>query len=270
MDLTPYRKRTGDKLRIVVTGKGGVGKTTLTALLAHCFAGEGLSVLAIDGDPQQNLAATLGIPLPVTKRIIPLSERKEYIAEKIGTVPGKGGFMVLNPGVTDVIGRYGVEAGERIRLLVLGGVRNAGTGCLCPEYTLLSALLRNAADMPEDIVLLDTPAGLEHFGRSIAEGFNVALVVSDSSYNAMAVARDLARLAKQCGISRVMLVMNRSGPAERKKITVGTGDEPFPEIFHIPGDPSVLVHEPSVVPVMKEGSPVVRAAKGLMAGILKE
>jgi CO dehydrogenase maturation factor len=259
----------GKKLRIVVTGKGGVGKTTLTALLAHCFAGEGMSVLAIDGDPQQNLAATLGVCLSETNSIIPISERKEYIAEKIGTGAGRGGFFVLNPETADVVDRFSKKVGERIRLLVLGGIRNAGSGCLCPEYTLLSALLRNAVYLPGDVVILDTPAGLEHFGRSIAQGFNAALIVSDSSYNAMTVAKELSRLANQCGIPEIILVLNKSGPMAGISYVRNQGDTHFTKILRIPDDPLIMKHEPSVIPLIKAGSPVVQAVRQMMQAMMK-
>ncbi len=254
-------------MRIVVCGKGGVGKTTLTALLAHCFAREGKQVLVVDGDPQQNLGVTLGLPPSQARGLISLSERKEYIAEKIGAGPGQGGFMVLNPDTADVVSRYGVRVGERIRLLVLGGVRNAGSGCLCPEYTLLSAVLRNAACLPEEVVLLDTPAGLEHFGRSIAEGFNIALIVTDSSYNAVTVANDLARLADQCGIKEKILVMNMDGSGTGKNRVRDPGSVYFKQIWGIPVDPSIREQEPSVLPALENDSPAVRAIRGLMLAI---
>lgn len=254
-------------MRIVVTGKGGVGKTTLTALLAHCFAKEGKQVLAVDGDPQQNLGVTLGLPPYQAKHIISLSERKEYIAEKIGTGPGQGGFMVLNPETADVVNRYSVKVGEGIRLLVLGGVRNAGSGCLCPEYTLLSAVLRGAAYLPEEVVLLDTPAGLEHFGRSIAQGFNIALIVTDSSYNAMTVANDLARLADQCGIKEKILVINMSGSGTRKNHVKDLESVYFKQIWSVPADHSIQEQEPSVLPALHNDSPAIKAVRGLMLAL---
>ncbi len=255
------------KTRIVITGKGGVGKTTLAALLAHTFARKGKSVLAVDGDPQQNLGATLGLPPELADAIIPLSEEKDYIEEKIGGGPGRGGFMVLNPGTTDVVDRFGVRAGNGIRLMVMGGVREAGSGCLCPEYTLLAAVFRNAASLPDDVVILDTPAGLEHFGRAVAQGFSLALIVADPSYNALSVARTLSRLAGQCGIKKSILIVNRAdGSTDEKKIRE-MAEGLFSGIVFIATDPCIPRHEPSVLPVIEQGCPVMETVERI-AGIV--
>ncbi len=253
-----------DRIRIVITGKGGVGKTTLTALLARGFADQGRRVLVVDADPQQNLAATLGLSPDTT--ITPLADRKEYIEEKIGG--GRSGLMVLNPDTADVVDRFGIPAGENIRLLVMGGVKNAGSGCLCPEYTLLSAVLRNAGALPDDVVLLDTPAGLEHFGRAVAQGFSLSLIVSDSSYNALSVAKELRRLARECGIRETVLVVNRvEKGTDRQKLREKIGGD-FPAVRLIPADPCIPRHEPSVLPVIDEGCPVVEAVQDLVREIL--
>jgi CO dehydrogenase maturation factor len=120
----------GGGLRVVVTGKGGVGKTTLTALLAHAFSREGFRVLAVDGDPQQNLASTIGIPPHEAVHIVPVTRSIDYLREKTGAGPGMspGGLLTLNPDVSDVIDRFSVRVAENLRLLVLGGVRQAGSG----------------------------------------------------------------------------------------------------------------------------------------------
>lgn len=249
----------GEKVRVVVTGKGGVGKTTLTALLAHSFAREGRTVLAVDGDPQQNLAYTLGLSINEIKSIVSLSERKEYIAEKIGAVPGRGGFIVLNPDTADVVDRFNYPAGKGIRLLVMGGVKNAGFGCLCPEFTLLSAVLRNAQCLPGDIVLLDTPAGLEHFGRAVAQGFSTALVVTDTSFNGMVVARELCRLAHECGIPQIVLVTNKVSATGRDVLKNDFSPGYLSGKIEVPEDPCIRIHERSVVSVLDGECPAARA-----------
>jgi len=257
-----------DRVRVVVTGKGGVGKTVLTALLACSFARQGLSVIAVDGDPQQNLAAALGVPAGREGAIVPLSRQKDYIAEKTGAVPGRGGFLVLNPDTTDILDRFSFPAGEGIRLIVLGGVENAGSGCLCPEYTLLSAILGNAGCLPGDVVILDTPAGLEHFGRAVARGFSLALVVTDSSYSGMAVAARLTSLARECGIRKILLVRNMAGGKDGGRSPGEFFSGRVPRTFSIPADPVIREHDPSVVPAVERNSPAAVASSALARAIL--
>jgi CO dehydrogenase maturation factor len=250
-----------------MAGKGGVGKTTLTALLAHHFSREGLQVLAVDGDPQQNLAVTLGIPPAKAAQVVPVSKSAEYLREKTGAGPdiSPGGLLTLNPDVSDVIDRFSVTVADNLRLLVMGGIRIAGAGCLCPEYTLLAAILRHMPLLPAQVVLLDTPAGMEHFGRAVADGFDTALVVSDPSYNALSVARESALLARQIGIKIRILVVNRSGaPDDVGKVREICGEEGlFFKVVYLPADPEVVHTEPVVTPLLAGQSPFMNAVIGL-------
>jgi CO dehydrogenase maturation factor len=262
----------GTGIRIVITGKGGVGKTTITALLSHLFAKEGKRVIAIDGDPQQNLAVTLGIPPDDADRIVPVSQSTEYLREKTGAGPGisPGGLITLNPDVSDVIDRFSVPLGTNLRLLVMGGVRQAGCGCLCPEYTLLAAILRHMRLLPEEVVLLDTPAGMEHFGRAVADGFSCALVVADQSYNAFSVAKKSAKLARQLGIEHIILVVNRVGDqAEVEKIREKMGGlTGFSRVIFLPFDPEIVNLEPAVTGMLSGRSVFlheIQALTGIIA-----
>lgn len=235
-------------IRIVVTGKGGVGKTTLTALLAHQFSREGKRVLAVDGDPQQNLAVTLGVPHHDAGQIVPVTESAAYLREKIGAGSdvSPGGLLTLNPDVSDVIDRFSVPVAQNLRLLVMGGVKQAGGGCLCPEYTLLAAIFRHLRLSSDEVVLLDTPAGPEHFGRAVADGFSCAVVVADPSYNALSVAQDSAALAKQLGIGKILLAVNRvQGENDIRKVGNRLQDPgEFPQVKMIPFDPDIFLTEP--------------------------
>lgn len=260
-----------DGIRILITGKGGVGKTTITALLAHLFAQEGFRVLAIDGDPQQNLAVTLGVPPEKAVQIIPVSKSAEYLREKIGAGPdiSPGGLLTLNPDVSDVVDRFSIPVADNLRLLVMGGVKQAGSGCLCAEYTLLTAILRHMRLLNDEVILLDTPAGLEHFGRAVADGFTCAVVVADPSYNALSVARESASLARQLGIGHIILVVNRVGKLEdrnKARERAGRLDE-FSRVMLLSFDSGVIAAEPEVSPLLSTESDFMRAIKALVVTI---
>ncbi|MDO9549994.1 MAG: AAA family ATPase [Methanoregula sp.] len=256
-----------------MAGKGGVGKTTITAILAHLFSRRGLQVLAVDGDPQQNLAVTLGIPKDKAGMIIPVSKSVDYLREKTGAGQdiSPGGLLTLNPDVSDVIDRFSIPVADNLRLLVMGGVRMAGAGCLCPEYTLLAAILRHMPLLTDQVVLLDTPAGMEHFGRAVADGFDTVLVVSDSSYNALSVARESALLARQIGIKNRILVVNRSGvPDDIRKVHEICGEKGlFLKVVYLPVDPDVVHAEPVVTPLLAVQSPFMNAVRGLVDLVVK-
>jgi CO dehydrogenase maturation factor len=251
----------------VITGKGGVGKTTLTAILAHLFAQQGFRVLAVDGDPQQNLAVTMGIPTESAAKIVPVSQSIEYLQEKTGAGPGisPGGLLTLNPDVSDVIDRFSIPVAKNLRLLVMGGVSQAGGGCLCPEYTLLAAIFRHMRLLPDEVILLDTPAGMEHFGRAVADGFSCALVVADPSYNALSVAKECSVLARQLGIDDNILVVNRVGsPAEADKIhRTMEGASGFFRTIELPFDPEFVLAEPAVSHLLSGDSEFIRTVRVL-------
>jgi CO dehydrogenase maturation factor len=268
----PAGTRPGERgIRVVITGKGGMGKTTLAALLAHLFAQEGKRVLAIDADPQQNLAATLGIPAADAEKIVPVSECTTYLREKTGAGAemSPGGLLTLNPDVSDVVDRFSVPAGKNVRLLVMGSVKEAGGGCLCPEYTLLAAILRHMRLLEDDVVILDTAAGLEHFGRAVAEGFTCAVVVTDHTYNAVSVARKSAALAHQLGIENVILVINRSKDKTDIRNICGSdgGVAEFSQTIGLPEDPMVARIEPSVTHLVDSDSSFVYNVKTLVAAV---
>ena len=250
---TPVPGDRDGSIRLVVTGKGGVGKTTLSAVLARLLARGGRRVLAVDADAQLNLAAALGIPRDEAEHLVPLSQHLDYIEEKTGARPGDGyGPLVrLNPDVDDVVDRFGRRAPDRVRFLAMGTLSGAGGGCLCPENTLLAETVRAVGLREGEAIILDTQAGVEHFGRAIARGFGHALVITDPTYSGIGVAAAAARLARDLGIPRVHLVINRlrdvdDGARVRADVEARADGVVFDTWTGLPYDEAVLAAEPSV------------------------
>jgi len=194
-------------MKLAITGKGGVGKTTLAAGLALAFAKEGKRVITIDADPDSNLAATLGFPDP--EKIVPLVEMKELIAERTGVEPGTmGGYFKLNPRVDDIPDKFSREH-MGIKLLLMGRVKKGGSGCFCPENAFLKAILSHLFFSREDIVILDMEAGIEHLGRGTAEGVDSLLIVVEPSLRSVETALRIESLANDLNIKEVFLVGNK-------------------------------------------------------------
>ncbi|MDI7277416.1 MAG: AAA family ATPase [Anaerolineae bacterium] len=201
-------------MKLAITGKGGVGKTTLAALLAHLYAAEGRTVLAIDADPDANLGAALGFAPAELTSIQPIAEMKELIAERTGAQPGQfGGMFTLNPRVEDIPERYAAARGG-VRLLVLGTIKQGGGGCFCPESTLLRNLVRHLLVGREEVVILDMEAGLEHLGRSTAAAVDAFVVVVEPGRRSIQTAQAVQQLARDIGITRVLAVGNKVRGAE--------------------------------------------------------
>jgi CO dehydrogenase maturation factor len=211
-------------LKIAIGGKGGVGKTTITSLLARCLAAdENNKVIAIDADPVANLAAGLGIPedTPIT----PISELTELIAERTGATPGTmGGFFTLNPKVDDIPDRFSLER-DGVKLLVMGTVQSGGSGCICPESTILKALMNHLVLVRDDIVIMDMEAGVEHLGRATSASVDALIVVVNPGARSRAAAAKIRKLGQDIGIKNILILGNRvNGPEDEKLIRESLSD----------------------------------------------
>lgn len=260
-------------VRVVITGKGGVGKTSLTALMARLWARRGHRVLALDADPQMNLPYALGLAPAEAGQIVPLSQNADYVEEKTGARPGAGWglFLRLNPDVDDVVDRFGVHGPDGVRLVVMGTVAQPAVGCLCPENSLLSGVVRSMGLREGEAILLDTQAGVEHFGRALARGFRHAVVVADPTFNGAQVALQAARLARDMGIEAIHLVVNRVRDDAELARTLGTleagGGFPFTSTHRLPYSPELVAADPEVGPVL-DGAPLAAATHGLIEALL--
>ncbi|MBI4180478.1 MAG: AAA family ATPase, partial [Chloroflexi bacterium] len=194
-------------MKIAISGKGGVGKTLLSALLTRIFAESGYAVLAIDADPDANLAATLGFPHP--EEITPISEMKELVEERTGAKPGEiAPFYKLNPKVDDIPEKYSVKH-NGIRLMVMGRIKRGGTGCYCAEGSLLQALLAHLLLARNEVVILDMEAGIEHLGRATAKAVDKLIVVVEPGRRSLETAYRIGELAEDIGLPNIAVVGNK-------------------------------------------------------------
>ena len=194
-------------MKIAISGKGGVGKTTFAALLIRTLDQAGKHVLAIDADPDANLAAAVGVS--GAGDIVPISEMEDLIYERTEAKPGTiGGYFKLNPKVDDLPDTLSVKL-NNIKLMRLGGVKKGGAGCICPESTLLKALVTHIVLARDEVVIMDMEAGIEHLGRGTAKAVNKLLVVVEPGRRSIDTAGNIRKLASEIGLSNIHLIGNK-------------------------------------------------------------
>ena len=194
-------------MKIAVTGKGGVGKTTLSSTLARLYAAEGRTVLAADVDPDANLGLALGLTPEEVNKIVPVAKMKELAKERTAANQSNT-FYKLNPQVSDLPDKLSKDI-NGVKLLVMGTIDTGGTGCVCPEHVMLKSILSSLVFRKDDVVVMDMEAGLEHLGRGTASMMDQFIVVIEPGARSVQTYRNVKRLANDLGIKRVRVVANK-------------------------------------------------------------
>jgi CO dehydrogenase maturation factor len=196
-------------MKIAITGKGGVGKTTLSALLCYIYASEGKKVIAVDADPDANLASALGIPAEDIEKLRPIAELTDLIEERTGAKPGtSGGIFKINPRVDDIPEGFGHKF-DNTTLLIMGKSKSAASGCYCPEHALLRRLLKHLIIDRDEVVIVDMEAGIEHLTRGTTEGVDAFIVVVEPGQRSIQTAVTVKGLAEGLGVKKVYVVGNK-------------------------------------------------------------
>ena len=194
-------------MKVAITGKGGVGKTTLSSTLARLYADEGRTVLAADVDPDANLGLALGLTQEEVDEIIPISKMRDLAKERTGASDDNR-FYKLNPYVADIPEKF-AKTINGVKLLVMGTVDVGGTGCVCPEHVMLKSILSALTYRKNDVVVMDMEAGLEHLGRGTAANLDQFIVVIEPGSRSVQTYRNVKRLANDLGVKRVRVVANK-------------------------------------------------------------
>lgn len=196
-------------MKIAVTGKGGVGKTTFAATLARLYAAEGRKVLAADADPDANLGAALGFSEQELADVTPISKMRRLIAERTGAgAETFGKFFRINPKVDDIPDLLAREK-NGVKLLVLGTVETGGSGCVCPEHVVLKRVISHLIVQREDVVIMDMEAGLEHLGRGTTDMMDQFIVVVEPGERSVQTYQRIVKLAGDLGVHTVRVVANK-------------------------------------------------------------
>ncbi|RDY24140.1 carbon monoxide dehydrogenase [Romboutsia maritimum] len=196
-------------MKIAITGKGGVGKTTFSSMLSRMFAEDGYRVVAVDADPDANLGLALGFPKDIYESIVPISEMKKLVSDRTAADAGSFGKMFkINPKVDDIPEKYCKEH-NGVRLLTLGTVDSGGSGCVCPEHVLLKRLCSHLILQNKDVVVMDMEAGIEHLGRGTAQGVDAFIVVVEPGERSLQTYRKVKKLGNDIGVKKVFVVGNK-------------------------------------------------------------
>ena len=247
-------------MKIAISGKGGVGKTVLAAFLCKTLSEHGYSVIAIDADPDSNLAATIGFPHP--EEIVPISEMSDLIKERTGARPGESASLFkLSPKVDDIPEKYAAEY-NGIKLMVMGRIKRGGTGCYCPEGSLLQALLAHLLIARDEAVILDMEAGVEHLGRGTARAVDKLIVVVEPGRRSLETALRIGKLARDIGLENIAMVGSKIRDKSQEKLLMSSLPG-FEFIGFIPYDKALVDADLAELPVLESGPRIAGAVEDI-------
>ncbi|MEE9400137.1 MAG: carbon monoxide dehydrogenase accessory protein CooC [Dehalococcoidales bacterium] len=252
-------------MKIAVSGKGGVGKTLLASLLSKVFAESGYSVIAIDADPDANLAATLGFPHP--EKILPISEMKDLVAERTGARPGKTEvYFKLNPKVDDLPEKYWQEL-NGVKLMVMGRAKRGGSGCYCSENVLLKALISHLLLIRDEVIIMDMEAGIEHLGRATASAVDKLIMVVEPGRRSIETAHTIKGLAQDIGLQNIGVVGNKIRSQSDREFLISSLPA-FDFLGFIPFDQAIVDADLANLPLLDASSQVTNEVKNIYRQLL--
>ena len=261
-------------MKIAIAGKGGVGKTFVSATLSRLLSRDGYNVLAVDADPNLNLAMSLGVKPDVAEKITPLSENEQLVRERTGLSPDEslGPVFNMTPRVDDIVDKFGVRAPDNVKLLIMGTVKGGGTGCMCGANALLRVLIQHILIQRGEVLVMDMVAGLEHLGRGTARRMDAMLVVLEPRMKSIDTVKRIQKMASEIEVEELLAVGNKvTRQAEKNFLRENMESLGIPILTYIPYDDNVADADMRGIPVLdyNANAPAVRAVKDLELFLLE-
>jgi CO dehydrogenase maturation factor len=238
-------------VRLAIAGKGGAGKTTISATLARQAARAGRPVVAVDADSNPNLGVALGVHGvdPSTTPPLPTS-----------LVSRRFDGPALTSPIQEVVEAYGLDAPDGVRLVHLGMPTHAEEGCLCSAHATVGALLGDLGTWQEAVTLVDLEASPEHLSRGTARHVDTLLLVAEPYFRALETVRRMAELAAEMPIPRVVVVANKiRSTADAEAVEAFCAQHGLEAVGAIPWSAAVLDADAARVPLSEQDGDVVRA-----------
>ncbi|MBU2600207.1 AAA family ATPase [bacterium] len=243
-------------MKIAITGKGGVGKSTFAGLLCRMFAAQEDRVLAIDADPDSNLASALGCPTEISSKIKPISQLKNLIKERMEINIEKS-FFKLNPKVDDLLEKYSYQCFENLRLVVMGEVKKGGSGCYCPENNFLKNFFSHLLIEQKNHIIMDMEAGIEHLSRGTAYFVDAIIIVVEPGKHSLQTAKSIIGLSKDLGINKIFIVGNKILNDTQKKMIYSNFIN-YPVILGLMSyDQDIILYEENEKSLFESNLPIV-------------
>lgn len=211
-------------MKICICGKGGSGKSTIVSLLAYSFIRQGKKVFVLDSDESNNnLYWMLGFKEP-PKHLMDFAGGKKQVKQKMRSGFSKGeeeaGMSTWKQGITDLglIPSEYICSGNNISLLVTGKIHHAMEGCACPMGSVTREFVKNIVLKSDEILLVDTEAGIEHFGRGVEAGADYVACITEPSLESISLAKTIHDMTLSSGTMFKGVIINKYNSSSQQEL----------------------------------------------------